>query len=426
MLTKSRLEVIRDFDPEIAQLLKNEERKQRESIGLIASENVASELSTCLEGCIFTNKNTEGYPGRRYVGGTENEDKVERIAIQRLKELFGCEHANVQSGNATIANTAVFMSMLDEGDTVLSMSMNDGGHLSHGAKFHFSGRFYHIVEYGVDRLTGYINMEEVRNLAYQHRPRMIVCGGSAYSRLIDYEGFRKIADEVGAYLLVDAAHIIGLVAGKAIPSPVPFADVVTFSTQKTLRGPRGCGVILCKEKYKNIIDRGVFPGLQGGPKADMIAARAVLFKECMTQEYQRYQRQVLKNAAALARGCMKSRIPVITGGTDNHMALIKVTDFVSSGKQAELLLESVGIITNKNLIPSDTLSPQLTSGIRIGSSLMTTRGAREEEMERIADLIARTLKSAEDSSELDRIRVQVLEIANRYPMFSEEWKPSIL
>lgn len=423
MVTESNMEILRKFDPEMAEILADEEKKQHDTIDLIASENIASDLSTCLEGSIFTNKNTEGYPGKRYVGGTYNEDKIELLAIQRLKELFNCEHANLQSGNATIANSSIFMAMVNPGDTVLSMSLNDGGHLSHGGKFHFSGKFYNIVQYGVDKETGRINMENVREIALQSKPKMIVCGASAYSRLIDYEGFRKIAHEVGAYLWVDAAHIIGLIAGKVIPSPVPYADVVSFSTQKTLRGPRGCGVILCKEEHKKKIDRGVFPGMQGGPKADMIAARAVLFKECMTKEYQRYQKQVLKNAQALVKGCQREGIHVVSGGTDNHLALLKVTDCVSNGKEAELLLESVGIMTNKNLIPDDNFSPQLTSGIRIGSPLMTTRGAKEDEMEYIGILLAKTLHNAGVADELEKIRRKVLEIANKYPMFSEEWKP---
>lgn len=423
--TEERFDFLKEFDPEIADLLRKEEIKQRKTIGLIASENVASPLSMCLEGSIFTNKNTEGYPGKRYVGGTENEDKVELIAIDRLKKLFGCGHANLQSGNATIANSAVFMGLLQPGDTVLSMSLNDGGHLSHGAKFHFSGKFYNIIQYGVRSEDEYIDMKMVRELAMEHKPKMIVCGASAYPRLIDYAEFRRIANEVGAYLWVDAAHVIGLIAGKAIPSPVPYADVVTFSTQKTLRGPRGCGVILCKEKLKNKIDRGVFPGMQGGPKADMIASRAVLFKECMTPEYQCYQQQVVKNARALAQGCMDEGLKLVTGGTDTHLALVRVTDFVESGREAELLLESVGIVTNKNLVPFDTLNSNLTSGIRIGSPLMTTRGAKEEEMQHIGHLIGVTLKNRDNTEKLDEIRNEVDRITNKYPMFAEEWIPKM-
>ena len=421
MSTQERVEFLKKFDPEIAALLEDEQRKQHDTIGLIASENIASPLSVCLEGSIFTNKNTEGYPGKRYVGGTENEDKVELIAIDRLKKLFGCGHANLQSGNATIANSSVFMGLLKPGDTVLSMSLSDGGHLSHGARFHFSGKLYNIISYGVNKDNEQIDMDEVRRMALEHRPKMIICGGSAYPRLIDYKAFREIADEIGAYLWVDAAHIIGMIAGGAIPSPVPYADVVTFSTQKTLRGPRGCGVILCKEELKDKIDRGVFPGMQGGPKADMIAARAVLFKECMTKEYKEYQQQVLKNARALAKGCLNQGLSLVSGGTDTHLALVKVTDFVDSGREAELLLESVGIITNKNLIPFDPLSSNLTSGIRIGSPLMTTRGAKEQEMEYIGNLIGRTLKNKNNQEELDKIKQEVVAITAKYPMFAEEW-----
>ncbi len=421
MDTQKRIEFLKGFDPEIAQLLKDEERKQRKSIGLIASENVASPLSVCLEGSIFTNKNTEGYPGKRYVGGTENQDKIELLAIERLKKLFECEHANLQSGSATIANSAVFMGLLNPGDTVLSMSLNDGGHLSHGAKFHFSGKFYNVIQYGVRKEDECIDMEQVRELALKYKPKMIICGGSAYPRLIDYKAFRNIADEVGAYLWADAAHIIGMIAGKAIQSPVPYVDVVTFSTQKTLRGPRGCGVILCKEELKSKIDRGVFPGMQGGPKADMIAARAVLFKECMTPEYQEYQKQVLKNAKALAQGCLEEGLELVSGGTDTHLALVKVTDFIENGREAELLLESVGIVTNKNLIPYDKLNSSLTSGIRIGSPLMTTRGAKEQEMLTIGHLIGKTLKNKNNVQELDGIRRIVDEITDSYPMFAKEW-----
>lgn len=421
MDTFERAAFLEKFDPEMADLLRREEEKQRKSIGLIASENIASPLSVCLEGSIFTNKNTEGYPGRRYVGGTAIEDQIELLAIDRAKKLFGCGHANLQSGNATIANSAVLMGLLSPEDTVLSMSVNDGGHLSHGAKFHFSGRFYNIIQYGVRREDEQIDMDQVRDLARRYRPKIILCGGSAYPRLIDFKAFREIADEAGAYLWVDAAHIIGLIAGKVIPSPVPYADVVTFSTQKTLRGPRGCGVILCREELKGKIDRGVFPGMQGGPKADMIAARAVLFKECMTEEFKDYQKQVVKNAKALARGCLEEGLTLVSGGTDTHLALVKVTDFVDSGREAELLLESAGLITNKNLIPFDTLSSNLTSGIRIGSPLMTTRGAKEEEMQGIGRMIGTILKNKNSTEVLNKIRRKADEITDKYPLFASEW-----
>lgn len=421
MDTFERAAFLEKFDPEMAELLRREEEKQRKSIGLIASENIASPLSVCLEGSIFTNKNTEGYPGRRYVGGTAIEDQIELLAIEWVKKLFGCGHANLQSGNATIANSAVFMGLLTPDDTVLSMSINDGGHLSHGAKFNFSGKFYKIIQYGVRREDERIDMDQVRELALKYRPKMILCGGSAYPRLIDFKTFREIADETGAYLWVDAAHIIGMIAGRVIPSPVPYADIVTFSTQKTLRGPRGCGVILCKEELKSKIDKGVFPGMQGGPKADMIAARAVLFKECMTKEFRNYQIQVLKNAEALAKGCMEEGLTLISGGTDTHLVLAKVTDFVESGREAELLLESAGLITNKNLIPFDPLNSNLTSGIRIGSPLMTTRGAKEEEMQEIGRLIGKVLKNKNQTEELNKVKRRIDDITDMYPMFADEW-----
>lgn len=421
--TRTRYEFLKGKDPELATLLLQETKKQMRTIGLIASENVASPMSVCLEGSLFTNKNTEGYPGKRYAGGTKIEDEIECIAIERLKQLFGCEHANLQSGNATIANSSVFMGLLspDSPEKVLSMSLDAGGHLSHGAAFHFSGRFYNIIQYGVSRETERIDLDEVRKLARIQKPKIIICGASSYPRLIDYEGFRKIADEIGAYLWVDAAHIIGLVAGKAIPSPVPYADIVTFSTQKTLRGPRGCGVILCKKELKHTIDRGVFPGMQGGPKADMIAARAVLFRECMSERYQIYQKEVIKNARALAEGCMEAGLKLVTGGTDIHMALIKIPDCIDSGKEAELLLESVGIITNKNVIPFDQRSSNQTSGIRIGSPLMTTRGADENDMKKIGVMVGNVLLNKNNAKLLERTRQEVLDITSKYKLFSNKW-----
>lgn len=413
--------ILEKYDPEVAEILKDEKKYQTNTIGLIASENIASPLSTCLEGSIFTNKNIEGYPGKRYGNGTDNEDKIEILAINRLKKLFGCEYANVQSGNATIANSAVFMALANPGDTVLSMGLSDGGHLSHGADFHFSGKFYNIVQYGVNKDDEKINMDEVEKLAIKHKPKIIICGSSSYSRLIDYEAFRKISKKVGAYLWVDAAHIIGLVAGKVIPSPIPYADVVTFSTQKTLRGPRGCGVILCKKELKEKIDRGVFPSIQGGGKGDMIAARAVLFKECMTDKYMLYQRQVLKNAKAMCDGCTEEGLRVISGGTENHMFVVDVTDYMESGKEAEDVLKSVGIIVSRNLIPFDKLNSFKTSGIRLGSPLMTTRGAKESEMNKIGKIVAYTLKNKNNIELLERIKNEVIDITKKYPLFSNEW-----
>jgi len=409
------------FDPEIAGLLHKEEDRQFRTIGLIASENIASPLATYLEGSVFTNKNTEGYPGKRFVGGCENSDQAELLAIERLKELFGVEHANIQSGNATIANMAVLSGLLTPGDTILGMNLSDGGHLSHGAKFHFSGREFKAVHYGLNRETERIDMEQVHALALEHKPKMIICGASSYPRLIDYAAFREIADEVGAYFWVDCAHDIGLVAGGAIPSPVPYADVVTFSTQKTLRGPRGCGVILCKEELGNKIDRGVFPRLQGGPKGDMLAARAVLFKECMQPEFKLYAKQVCANAKALAKGCAEEGLRLITGGTDTHMVMLDVTPLIPSGQEAETVLNSVGLVANKNMIPFDTLPPSVASGVRLGSPTMTTRGAKEEEMVRIGHLVGKTLKNYQNQAVLQEIAKEVEAIATSHPMFSSEW-----
>lgn len=424
MEKETALQLLERFDPEMTGLLHKEEERQRSTIGLIASENVASPLCTCLEGCAFTNKNTEGYPGKRFVGGCEYADAAEQLAVRRLKELFHCEHANLQAGNATIANIAVLVGLLTPGDTVLSMSLSHGGHLSHGAAFHFSGKNFHIVPYEVDRETERINMREIRRLALENKPKMIICGASSYPRLIDYSAFAEIAREAGAYLWADCAHDIGLIAAGAIPSPVPYADVVTFSTQKTIRGPRGCGVILCREVLGSKIDRGVFPKIQGGPKADMLAARGVLFKECMTDEFKAYGRQVVKNAAALARGCAEEGMRLITGGTDTHMVMLDVTPLIASGQEAETILNSVGIVTNKNAIPFDPLPPSIASGLRIGSPIMTTRGAREEEMTRIGRMIGQTLKRYQDAEFLTSVARKAREIAMNYPAFSPEWLPA--
>lgn len=421
MKKEDAVQLLDRFDPEISELLHKEEDRQFRTIGLIASENIVSPISTYLEGSVFTNKNTEGYPGKRFVGGCENSDKAELLAIERLKNLFGVEHANVQSGNATIANMAVLSGLLTPGDTILGMNLSDGGHLSHGAKFHFSGREFNAVHYGLNKETERIDMDQVRELALEHKPKLIVCGASSYPRLIDYAAFRKIADEVGAYFWVDCAHDIGLVAGGAIPSPVPYADVVTFSTQKTLRGPRGCGVILCKEELGAKIDRGVFPRLQGGPKGDMLAARAVLFKECMQPEFKLYAKQVCANAKALAQGCADEGMRLITGGTDTHMVMLDVTPLIPSGQEAENVLNSVGLVANKNMIPFDTLPPSVASGIRLGSPIMTTRGAKEEEMTRIGHLVGKTLKNYQNTDVLKEIVAEVEAIATSHPMFSSEW-----
>ncbi len=426
------------FDPEMAGLLHREERRQFETIGLIASENVVSPMAACLEGSVFTNKNTEGYAGKRFVGGCELADQAEQLAVKRVKQAFGVDHANIQCGNATIANIAVLRALLKPGDTFLGLALDNGGHLSHGAKFHYSGATYHALHYGVSRETERIDMDQVRQMAREHHPKLICVGSSSYPRLIDYKAFREICDEVGAYFWVDCAHDCGLIAGGAIPSPVPYAHVLTFSTQKTLRGPRGCGVILvCRDmeipdgvtkdgapkftKLSTKIDRSVFPRLQGGPKGDMLAARGVLFYELLQPEFKEYARQVCRNAKALARGCAGEGMRLITGGTDTHMVMIDVTPLGVNGQEAETLLNRVGMVTNKNMIPFDPLPPSCGSGLRIGSPTMTTRGAKEEEMEHIGHLLGRALKGREDPAALERIAAEVKGLATSHPMFSGEW-----
>lgn len=409
------------FDPEMSGLLHREEKRQFETIGLIASENVVSPLASALEGSAFTNKNTEGYPGKRFVGGCQLADQAELLAIERVKKVFGAEHANIQSGNATIANMAVLTGLLKKGDTFLALELDNGGHLSHGAKFHYSGREFNALHYGVNKETERIDMEQIRQMALENKPKLIVTGASSYPRTIDYKAFREICDEAGAYFWVDCAHDCGLIAGGAIPSPVPYADVVTMSTQKTLRGPRGCGVILCRKELGQKIDRGVFPRLQGGPKGDMLAARGVLFQELLQPEFKEYAKQVCLNAKALARGCKDEGMRLITGGTDTHMVMLDVTPVIANGQEAETLLCSLGIITNKNMIPYDTLPPSLGSGLRIGSPTMTTRGAKEEEMYNIGRMLGRGLKNKDNPAVLDEIRQEVYKIATSHPMFSSEW-----
>ena len=414
------------FDPEMADLLHREEKRQFETIGLIASENVVSPMASALEGSVFTNKNTEGYPGKRFVGGCQLADQAELLAIERVKKAFGAEHANIQSGNATIANMAVLTALLNKGDTFMGLTLDNGGHLSHGAKFHYSGREFNALHYGVSKETEYIDMDQVRQMALEHKPKLIVTGASSYPRMIDYKGFREICDEVGAYFWVDCAHDCGLIAGGAIPSPIPYADVVTTSTQKTMRGPRGCGIILCKAELATKIDRAVFPRIQGGPKGDMLAARGVLFHELLQPEFKAYAKQVCLNAKALAQGCLDEGLRLITGGTDTHMVMVDVTPVIANGQEAETLLCSLGFITNKNMIPYDQLPPSLGSGLRLGSPTMTTRGAKEAEMEHIGHLLGKTLKNKDNSAVLAEIAAEVKKIATSHPMFSSEWvSPSI-
>lgn len=406
---------IKKVDLEIYEAIKKEEERQRHNIELIASENYVSDavLEAC--GSILTNKYAEGLPEKRYYGGCENIDVIEQIAIDRAKELFGCDHANVQPHSGANANTAVFLALLKPGDKVLSMSLSEGGHLSHGSKVNISGKLYDFHHYGVNKETGYIDYDEVMRIAEEVQPKLIICGASAYPRTIDFKKFREIADKVGAYLMADIAHIAGLVATGCHPSPVEYCDVVTTTTHKTLRGPRS-GLIMCKEELANKIDKAVFPGLQGGPLEHIIAAKAIGFKQNLTEEYKRYAQQVVKNAKVLADTLIEEGFQLVSGGTDNHLILIDLTNLNITGKDAQEWLDEVNITTNKNTIPGEKLSPNLTSGLRVGTPALTTRGMKEEEMVTVGKLIAKTLKKTDSKENISK---EVLELTSRFPIYGE-------
>ena len=420
------MDLVAQFDPEMARLVAAEERRQRDTVNLIASENYASPLALALEGSIFANKNAEGYPGKRFVAGCEHADAVEQLAVARLKDLFGCEHANVQAMSATIANVALLGTVLEPGDRLLGMRLADGGHLSHGAEFHLSGKTFEAVHYGVDRQTERIDMDRVADSAKRHRPKLIICGGSAYPRAIDYAAFGEIARSVGALLWADVAHTAGLIAAGVVPSPLPHADFVTTSTHKTWRGPRGFGVILCRKDWAERIDRALFPGIQGAPKMDMIAARAVFFKECATPEFREYARQVLDNAKALAEGLTEGGIRLVSGGTDTHLILADVRGQVPDGARAEALLAEVGIIANKNPIPFDPAPPTLSSGLRVGTAAMTTRGLETDKFRKIGALIARVLTDAKNPTVAEAARAEVANLVVDRPLFAQRWLPAQL
>lgn len=405
---------IRKTDPDIANFIEKEVDRQRNKIELIASENFVSRAVMEAAGTPLTNKYAEGYPGKRYYGGCEYVDEIENLAIQRAKEIFGAEHANVQPHSGAQANMAVYFAVLNPGDTILGMNLAHGGHLTHGSPVNMSGKYYNIVPYGVSKEDYRIDYEELRKIAIESKPKMIVAGASAYPRIIDFSIFREIADEVGAYLMVDMAHIAGLVAAGLHPNPVPYADFVTTTTHKTLRGPRG-GLILCKEKYAKAIDKAVFPGQQGGPLMHVIAAKAVSFKEALSVEFKAYQNQVVKNSKALAKALVERGMNVITGGTDNHLILVDVTNKGITGKDAQLMLDDVYITCNKNGIPFDTLSPFITSGIRLGTPAVTTRGMVEDDMIEIAELIDMTLSNFEQNKDIVRERVNKL--LSKYPLY---------
>ena len=402
------LEVV---DKEIFDAIQKEHKRQNEKIELIASENFASKAVMEALGSVFTNKYAEGYPGKRYYGGCQNVDIAENLARDRAKEIFGAEHANVQPHSGAQANMSVYFTVLNPGDTILGMNLSHGGHLTHGSPVNFSGKMYNIIPYGVNE-DGYIDYDEVERIALECKPKIIVAGASAYPRTIDFKRFREIADKVSAYLMVDMAHIAGLVAAGLHPSPVPYADFVTTTTHKTLRGPRG-GMILCKEKYAKDLDKSVFPGVQGGPLMHVIAGKAVCFKEALTPEFKEYQKQIIKNAKVLAEELMNRGFKLVSGGTDNHLMLVDLTNKGVTGKEAEAMLDEVGITVNKNTIPFDKQKPNIASGIRIGTPAMTTRGMKEEEMKTIDELIDRTIKG-EDK---EKIKEDVLKLTSRFPIY---------
>lgn len=405
-----------NFDQEIFDAIEQEKKRQEENIELIASENFVSKEVMKAQGSVLTNKYAEGYPGKRYYGGCEFVDIVENLAIERVKELFGAEYANVQPHSGSQANMAIFQTFLEPGDTYMGMDLNHGGHLTHGSKVNFSGKLYNVVAYGVDKETETIDFEQVRELALEHKPKLIITGYSAYPREIDFQKFREIADEVGAILMVDMAHIAGLVATGEHPNPVPYADVVTSTTHKTLRGPRG-GLILAKEEYAKRLNSAIFPGIQGGPLEHVIAAKAVAFKEALQPGFKIYTQQIIKNAQAMAEVFNESKGRVISGGTDNHLLLLEVTNFDMNGKQAETLLDKVGITVNKNTIPFETLSPFKTSGIRIGTPAITTRGFDEAASRKVAELIVETLENKDNDDVLVEIKTAVRKLTKQFSLY---------
>jgi glycine hydroxymethyltransferase len=407
-------------DPEVFDAISSEVRRQQTTLELIASENFVSLAVLEALGSVMTNKYAEGYPGARYYGGCEWVDVAERLAINRAMEVFGAEHANVQPHSGTQANMAVYFAMLEPGDTILSMKLDMGGHLSHGYKKNFSGRAYPSVFYGVNRETEQIEFDEVRALAKEHRPKIIVCGASAYSRIIHFSRFAEIAREVGAYLMADIAHVAGLVAAKLHPDPVPHCDVVTATTHKTMRGPRG-GIILSRQEFAKKIDSQVFPGMQGGPLMHVVAAKAIALKEAMAPDFLTYQEQIMKNARALALGMENRGYRLVTGGTDNHMVLVDLSSSGLTGRRATELLESIGITVNKNLIPFDQRPPSEASGIRIGSPALTSRRMREPEMDLICDLIHQTLAAENDQAVQAKVQKQVRELCDAYPLYQRSY-----
>ena len=406
---------IKAVDSEVAEAVELELKRQREHLELIASENFVSPAVLAAAGTHLTNKYAEGYPGKRYYGGCEFVDIAENLARERAKEIFGCDHANVQPHSGAQANTAVYFAMLQPGDTILGMNLSHGGHLTHGSPVNISGKYFNIVPYGVNKDTEMIDYDELRKIAVESKPKMIVAGASAYPRVIDFKKFKEIADEVGAYLMVDIAHIAGLIAAGLHPSPVPHADFVTTTTHKTLRGPRG-GMIMCKAEYAKKIDSAIFPGTQGGPLMHIIAAKAVAFKEALTDDFKEYQKQILKNAFALAKTLKDEGIKLVSGGTDNHLMLIDLRGSDLTGKALEALLGQANITVNKNTIPFEERSPFVTSGRRIGTPALTTRGMKEDAMQIVGKLIARVIKEGESC--VSEVKEQVIELCNKYELYN--------
>ena len=406
-------------DIEIQEAINKELSRQRDKLEMIASENIVSKAVMQAQGSVLTNKYAEGYPGKRYYGGCEYVDVVEQLAIDRAKKLFGAEYANVQPHSGAQANTAVYFALLQPGDTILGMNLTDGGHLTHGSPVNISGKYFKIIPYGVDKETERIDYDELERLAKEHQPKLIVGGASAYSRVIDFERMAQIAKSVGAYFMVDMAHIAGLVAAGLHPSPVPYADVVTTTTHKTLRGPRG-GLILCRDaEFGKQFNKAIFPGIQGGPLMHVIAAKAVAFKEALSDEFKVYQQQVLDNAKALADELVKKGFRIVSGGTDNHLMLVDLRSKNITGKEAQFLLDEIGITANRNTIPFEPLSPFVTSGIRLGTPALTTRGLKEEDIREVADIIADVIENREDGAVIEAAKAKVQAICKKFPLYEE-------
>ena len=410
------LDALQATDPEVYAAIDAEEERQRNKLLLIASENFASPAVLAAQGSLMTNKYAEGYPGKRYYGGCQHVDQVEYLAIQRCKQIFGAEHVNVQPHSGSQANMAAYLSVLKPGDTILGMDLAQGGHLTHGSKVNFSGMIFRAFSYGVDRQSETIDIDAVRKLAEECRPRMIVVGASAYARTLDFPKFQAIAQSVGAYLMVDIAHIAGLIAAGLHPNPIPYADFVTTTTHKTLRGPRG-GVVMCKAEHAKAVDKFVFPGMQGGPLMHVIAAKAVAFKEALSPPFKRYQQQVVANARVLAQGLLERGYKIVSGGTDTHLMLVNLTNKGITGKEADAALDAAGIIVNKNAVPYDEKPPAVASGIRLGTPIVSTRGMKEAEMREIVALVDRVLQHRQDPGVLEEVRSQAKALCSRFPIF---------